>query len=79
MRPYDQLAVMSIKLHCCNITRKHVLYDSHRFSSFRIPNLNRPLSCHVDFEVLITELCATDWVVIRELWNEWPLVLEYFE
>ena len=58
---------------------EHILENSYRLACLCVPNFDRPFSSYINFEVLIAELGAANWVIVGDIWDEWPLVLENFE
>ena len=81
-RTDDQLPVIFIELHVrdvCFVIFEHIFENSYRLTCLCIPNFDRPLPSYINFEVLIAELGAADWVIIGNIRNERPLVLENFE
>ena len=81
-RADDQLPVIFIELHVrdvCFVIFEHIFENSYRFTCLCIPNFDRPLPSYINFEVLIAELGAADWVIVGDIRNERPLVLENFE
>ena len=81
-RTNDQLPVILIELHVCDVSFvifEHIFENSHWFTCLCIPNFDRSFSSYINFEVLIAELGAANRVIVGDIWNEWPLVLENFE
>ena len=66
-RTDDQLPVILIELHVCDVRFvifEHILENSYRLACLCIPNFDRPFSSYINFEVLIAELGAADWVIV---------------
>ena len=81
-RTNDQFSMILIELHVCDVRFvifEHIFENSYRLACLCIPNFDRSLSSYVNFEVLIAKLGAADWVIVGDIRNERPLVLENFK
>ena len=76
MTANDELPVMLVEHHLCDIRREHVPDDTDRLTRTRIPDLDAPLAGHEYFQALLAEQSAANWLIISELWDERPCIFK---
>jgi len=76
MTAKNQFAMVLIEDHMRDVSREHILDDSNRLAGPCIPNLDILLASYEDFKSFLAKLGAADCLVVGEIGDERPRVLE---